>query len=194
MENNYKLRNLTLRLLYSYSTPDVNTAPTTSFQHFADKMQTYISMSCECQTPLLTAKSFFLSVGICTGAVLLFYALRIALFKLLGPKRSYLWKFDNLILDMKEVIRIGETIEGLYDDHRRDGYTTRQHITFCLRHIDKIPTSGRWPTAREALGDLAYFQPVLVDVPCGYKWKTETVAEVVASSESSTEDLKDLSK
>jgi hypothetical protein len=100
-------------------------------------------MACECQIPLLTAKSFFLSVGICAGALLLFYALRIALFKLLGPKRLYHWKFDNLILDMKDVIRIGEKVEGLYDDHGKDGYTTRQHITFCLRHIDKIPTSRR---------------------------------------------------
>jgi hypothetical protein len=66
-------------------------------------------MACECKTPLLTAASFFLSVGIFTGAVILFYALRIALFKLLGPKTSYAWKFNTLIYDMKEVIRCGRS-------------------------------------------------------------------------------------
>jgi hypothetical protein len=146
-------------------------------------------MACECKTSLLTAASFFLSVGICTGAVLLFYALRIALFKLLGPKKPYAWKFSTLIYDMKEVIRMGEAIEGLYDHHPcQSGYTTRKHITFCLRHIDAIPSrgGGRWPTPKEALGELAYFDTVIVDVPPGYKWKNETVAEVVASSETHT--------
>jgi hypothetical protein len=98
------------------------------------------------------------------GALLLFYAFRIALFKLLGPKTSYAWKFNTLIYDMKEVIRMGETIEDLYDDHPVDSYTTRQHILFCLRHIDTIPASGRCRISKEALGELAHFQLVPVDV------------------------------
>ena len=89
---------------------------------------------------------------------------------------------------------MGETIEGLYDHHPSSSYGTRQHIIFCLRHIDTIPSSGRCPTSKEALGELAYFQPVLVDVPFGYKWKTKTVSEVVASSENSTKESKDMSK
>jgi hypothetical protein len=150
-------------------------------------------MSSECQIPLLTAKSFFLSVGICTAVLLLHYILRRIILKLLGPKRAHDRKLYNLILDMKEVIRMGDTTEGLYA-HRSDDFGTKQHILFCLRHIDKIPSSGRWPTAREALGELAYTQPVLVDVPCGYKWETETVAEVVASPGDHTEEHKDMPK
>jgi hypothetical protein len=64
---------------------------------------------------------------------------------------------------------MGENIEGLYNHHPGDSYTTREHIAFCLRHIDMIPSSGRRPTFREELGELAHFQPVLVDVPYGYK-------------------------
>ena len=151
-------------------------------------------MACECQTPLLTAKSFFLSVGICVGALLLFYVLRIALFRLLGPKTSYAWKFNALIYDMKEVIHTGETIESLYNHHPGDSYTTREHIAFCLQHIDTILSSGRCPISKEALGELAHFQPVLVDVPYGCKWRSETVADVVVSPDNRTEEAKDMSR
>jgi hypothetical protein len=68
---------------------------------------------------------------------------------------------------MKEVIRMGETTEGLYD-HRSDGRGTREHILFCFRHIDKIPWKGKWPNAKEALGELAYLQPVLADITWGF--------------------------
>jgi hypothetical protein len=108
-----------------------------------------------------------LSVGICTGALLLFYALRLVLLQLPGPKRLYFhWKFHHAILDIKEVIRMGDTISGLYD-HHKNGYDTRKHILFCFRHIDKIPSKGVWPDAREVLGELAYSQPVLADITWG---------------------------
>jgi hypothetical protein len=137
-----------------------------------------------------------LSVGIFNGALLLFYALHLVLVKFfLNPKRIYDWKFYNVIIDMKEVIRMGDTIPDLYN-HRSDGFGTREHILFCFRHIDTIPSKGKWPNPREVLGQLAYSQPVLVDVTVGIdveeRGKTVVERTSAASAENRSEQAMDM--
>jgi hypothetical protein len=135
-----------------------------------------------CHPPLLTAQSFFLSVGIYTAtAVLLYciYSLLVLRAKRRDPKNSYAWIFGKLVMDMKAVINFEESNQGIYDDPGTPvGYNARQHILFWLRHIDKV----HGPNAIEPLGDLIHVQPVIADLTPGVEIEEGAKITVIGSS------------
>ena len=60
--------------------------------------------------------------------------------------------------------------------------------------IPPLPVRHSADSRDRPLGELAHFQPVLVDVPYGCKWRSETVADVVVSPDNRTEEAKDMSR
>ena len=69
---------------------------------------------------------------------------------------------------MKKVIHLKENGPGGFYDGRAS-QNARQHLLFCLRHIDTIPWKGEWPDVVKALGELAYVKPVIADLVIGRK-------------------------
>ena len=124
-----------------------------------------------CHAPLLSAKSFFLSLAICTGIAALLYSINWLLwlqFKIRHPRSYYGCKLGEAVLEMKKVIHLEENGPGGFYDGR-GSQNARQHLLFCLRHIDTIPWQGEWPDVVETLGELAYVKPVIADPLIGRK-------------------------
>jgi hypothetical protein len=98
--------------------------------------------------PILTAKSLYISFGICVIAGLLLYAMySVAAYMKRRRQpliRAYHDKFDRLMIEMKEVIDLGEKHPEFYG-HRSDNFRTREHILYIFRHIDKMTKDGRMP-------------------------------------------------
>jgi hypothetical protein len=106
------------------------------------------------------------SFGICVGAALLlsaaYFLVAYIRRRRQDPGGVYLRKFKRMILDMKEVIELGEKTEGLYAN-RNDNCMTRDHILYLFRHIDKLGKDGALPPLSE-LDDGGRYAQMLVNV------------------------------
>lgn len=123
------------------------------------------TVACE---PILTAKSFFISFAICVGAGLLLCGLYFLATEIRrqyeDPRAPYWRKFNPMMLDMKRVIDLGESIEGVYN-HRTDNWGTRDHILYLFRHINKMARDGQMPPHSEWEDEGRYAQMLVNIIP-----------------------------
>ncbi|PVH72718.1 hypothetical protein DL98DRAFT_595725 [Cadophora sp. DSE1049] len=106
-----------------------------------------------CFSPILTAKSFFASLGICIGAYVLIYAiLYLASYiqerrkPAKTPRQEYISRLSHAVMAMKRTIVFGESIPGLAIELKglsRPENDTRpigpvDHFAYMLHYIDGV--------------------------------------------------------
>lgn len=133
-------------------------------------------------TPIITAKTFFVSVSICLATALLIAVLSsFAMYikhRIEDPERQFCRKLGLLMLDIKRVVELGEKNAGLYPGMYSSNFGVRDHILYMFRHIDKIPYKGTWPD----LGEAGIHAQALVDVTWGQEVEGIRQLDPVASS------------
>ncbi|KAK0130474.1 hypothetical protein ONS96_000993 [Cadophora gregata f. sp. sojae] len=143
----------------------------------------------KCSSPILTTKSFFISLGICIAVYIIIYTiLCLAVYikerrhkpiKKKTPRQEYTLRFSRAVMEMKRTIAFGESISGLdiqirglcrpENDTRPIG--PKDHFAYMLHYIDGVGLDGSFDFW--ASGERGKYFPELVDVIVG----TEVAAD-----------------